>query len=532
MKRFYNFFAISYESLLPLFTFLSRRPLGMVASAAVVGAVGAFVFWPSSKSKLRFAPKLSFKKSMFLNFFSTIRQRRGQISGLINYGNTCFLNTLLQALASSPQFLTWLQLHDSLDRKSLISSLQTVLDSINGTHPTIRTDPSNPANVIRALNTLGWVIPEGENDPHELLHVILTSVEEESSKPKKIGGLSDALGEANITAISQPLPARPSSAMLTEFDKEMYNESSNLMRLVRSEAQTPESNQSTVDENESIDHSILDDDDKDKSIQDSPPSIISTSTGRPARSRNTSISQSNGDAFNKRNCGSYRSLDRLTRGPGRVSVWNEKITKQIPPPFRGSISSQLTCSSCNYKSVVRVDKFDSITLNLPETRNMALLSLGQLLGEYVAPEIVNEVECDSCNNISSHTKSLTFTKLPPCLSIHISRTSWNNGRPIKRQDFVHFPESLSMAPYSFIQPSLGSNCSTPWGSTMSLYSASLVNATPTNENTPFGSPFMSFGGMFPRNLYRLLAVVVHGGDSSNTGHFITYRRGSLRNYHK
>ena len=160
------------------------------------------------------------------------------------------------------------------------------------------------------------------------------------------------------------------------------------------------------------------------------------------------------------------------------------------------------------------------------------MSLGQLLGEYVAPETVNDVECESCNKVASHMKTLTFTKLPPCLAIHVSRTSWSNGQLMKRQDFVHFPESLSMAPYSFIQPSLGSNCSTPWGSTMSLYSASLANATPTNESVQFGSPFTSFGGMFPRNLYRLLAVVVHGGDGANSGHFVTYRRGSLRNYHK
>lgn len=285
-------------------------------------------------------------------------------------------------------------------------------------------------------------------------------------KPKKIGCLSDALGD--IKAIQQSLPARPSSAMLTEFDKDTYNESSNLLRLVRSEAQTPESNQSTVDENESFDHSMLDDDDKDKSsIQDSPPSIISSTTGRPRNS-------SNGDAF-KRNCGSYRSLDRLSRGPGRVSVWNEKVTKQIAIPFKGSISSQLMCSSCGYKSVVRVDKFESVTLNLPETRCQSLLSLGQLLSDYVSPETLNDVECESCNQISNHNKTITFTKLPPCLvsdffyrifkifllikifslkAIHISRTSWSNGYASKRNDFIHFPESLSMAPYSFIQPSL------------------------------------------------------------------------------
>lgn len=237
----------------------------------------------------------------------------------------------------------------------------------------------------------------------------MTSIEEEALKPKKIGCLSDALGD--ITAIQQSLPARPSSAMLTEFDKDTYNESS-LLRLVRSEAQTPESNQSTVDENESIDHSLFDDDEKDKSNQDSPPSIISTiSVNRP---RNSPMN--NGDAFsNRRSCGSYRSLDRLSRGPGRVSVWNDKITKQISIPFKGSISSQLMCSACSYKSVVRVDKFESITLNLPEARNQSLLSLGQLLSDYVAQETVTDVECESCNQISNHNKTITFTKLPPCL---------------------------------------------------------------------------------------------------------------------
>lgn len=40
-----------------------------------------------------------------------------------------------------------------------------------------------------------------------------------------------------------------------------------------------------------------------------------------------------------------------------------------------------------------------------------------------------------------------------------------------------------------------------------------------------------FGAMFPKNLYRLLAVVVHSGEA-NSGHFVTYRRGSLRNAHR
>lgn len=133
-----------------------------------------------------------------------MRQRRGQIAGLHNFGRTCFLNTLLQALAACPQFIAWLQLHGASDKKSLIGSLLNTLEGasfslpsnntpdqililvINGTHPTLRSDPYSPGAVIRALNNLGWVIPPEDQDCHELLHVLLTSLEEEAVRPKKV----------------------------------------------------------------------------------------------------------------------------------------------------------------------------------------------------------------------------------------------------------------------------------------------------------------------------------------------------------
>lgn len=57
---------------------------------------------------------------------------------------------------------------------------------INGTHPTLRSDPYSPGAVLRALQTLGWVISSTEHDAHELLHVMLASLEEEAVRPKKV----------------------------------------------------------------------------------------------------------------------------------------------------------------------------------------------------------------------------------------------------------------------------------------------------------------------------------------------------------
>lgn len=52
---------------------------------------------------------------------------------------------------------------------------------VNGTNKAVQ-DTYAPAAVINALKRLGWVIPAGEQDAHELLNVILTTLDEESQK--------------------------------------------------------------------------------------------------------------------------------------------------------------------------------------------------------------------------------------------------------------------------------------------------------------------------------------------------------------
>lgn len=261
----------------------------------------------------------------------------------------------------------------------------------------------------------------------------------------QIGCLSDALGNGSIEIDRLLPPPRPSSALLSDFSRADYDEVTGLMRNVRSEAHTPDSPQSVCND--------LDDELPDNAMLDN---IIASPMVMPEmrKSRSRSIQQ-NGDVGSKRGSLTYRSLERLNRGPHRVSVYGgPEAPIQVPHPFRGAQSSQMICTGCGYKSVVRYDKFDSISLPLPETKNIGL-SLGHLLSEYVASENLTDVTCESCNETCNHTKSVTFAKLPACLCIHISRNTWlPSGQLCKRQDVIHFPESLSMAPYSFIQPSL------------------------------------------------------------------------------
>jgi hypothetical protein len=44
-------------------------------------------------------------------------------------------------------------------------------------------DPYTPSKLIQSLVSQGWVIPHGEQDAHELFHVIVATLEEEIQQP-------------------------------------------------------------------------------------------------------------------------------------------------------------------------------------------------------------------------------------------------------------------------------------------------------------------------------------------------------------
>ncbi|KAK9887986.1 hypothetical protein WA026_000276 [Henosepilachna vigintioctopunctata] len=131
----------------------------VAAGLTAAAVVGAFVFWGPA----------------------TNTSGRGRLAGLINLGKTCFLNAVLHALAACPQFIAWLEKDRSTRETSLRNTLATVLSVVNGTNKALK-ECVAPIAVINALKRLGWVIPSDEQDAHELLNVLLATLEEETHK--------------------------------------------------------------------------------------------------------------------------------------------------------------------------------------------------------------------------------------------------------------------------------------------------------------------------------------------------------------
>lgn len=420
---------------------MESEKLLVAAGLTAAAVVGAFVFWGPATHTGR---------------------GRGRLAGLVNLGQTCFLNAILHALAACSQFVTWLQVDSSAKDTSLRATLSTVLSVINGTHKSVQETSYAPAAVINALKRLGWVIPAGEQDAHELLNVILTTLDEEIQKmSRKAGCLSDALGICEIGS-----PERESES--PQFDS--MGSVMSLNDLCR-------------------------------------PSSLSWRGGANHRYR-----------WISRSC---RSLQLAGPPPQPLSH-----------PFTGTLTSQLRCTECGYKSAVRYDKFESLSLALPS--GMGDLGWGrhklhQLLTNFVTPEVVLDVQCEGCNEardpmlppiLSKQIKILNFGKLPICLCIHISRNMWQTGAMSKRQDYVQFPVRLSLAAYTFIQAQYQRRLTT------SLYTSTSEGGSPLSNSMPsaWGAGSLSDKAAEWRNVYQLSAVVVHSGDA-HSGHFITYRRG-------
>nr|CAH7720622.1 unnamed protein product [Callosobruchus chinensis] len=417
----------------------------VAAGITAAAVVGAFVFWgPSTGSG----------------------GGRGRLAGLVNLGKTCFLNAILHALAACPQFVQWLEKDKYAKETSLKSTLATVLSVVNGTNKSVQ-DTYAPAAVINALKRLGWVIPAGEQDAHELLNVILTTLDEETQKiGRKAGCLSDALGMNELEDIDN------------DEDKDIVNRGGG------------DSLGSVMSLNELC-------------------RPMSASWRGGALRRNRWISRS------------CRALQMSGPPPQPVShPFTGTLTSQLRCTECGHKSA------VRYDKFESLSlALPSGAGDLGWGRH----KLHQLLTNFVTPEVVQDVQCEGCNKgrdpemspvLSRQIKILNFGKLPVCLCIHISRNTWQPGGMSKRQDYVQFPMRLSMSAYTFLQAHYQRRLPN------TQYTSTSEGGSPLSSSTPLcwtGSSLSDMANEF-RNVYQLAAVVVHTGDA-HSGHFVTYRRG-------
>ncbi|XP_031846038.1 ubiquitin specific protease 30 [Nomia melanderi] len=433
--------------------------IAVFASLGFAIAVAAFVLWgPSPKPR-----------------------KKGKVIGINNLGYTCFLNSLLQALAACPIFIEWLKQQSEKNGKvNFISTLLSVFKKINGYAEDLYGDVT-PIEIISSLGNL-WSFAPGYQDAHELFHIVLNALQAEIQPVNRKGCLSDALPEsptmlADAEKLGDPLTFRSVSCNDIASANKKSNMPNGFDRNCNNHVMSSTSSISSI-------------------------SLAYSKPGQILARSSELLSKNIGNEENKE---SFRTWSSLCAMP----------VPNFPPmsievhPFSGLLTSQLQCSNCKWKSPVRYDKLETVSLPLPPLGPHIRThhTLEELLTRFVTSEIVQDVLCDGCGMRCLAAKTLTLGKLPKCLCLHISRTTWSpTGTPIKRDDPVKFPQILTLDPYTFTETKKRNARGDP--------EATMLLATRTT--------------LLDKYKYQLRAVVEHRGPV-DSGHFVCYRHGNKPN---
>nr|XP_056711350.1 ubiquitin carboxyl-terminal hydrolase 38 isoform X1 [Euleptes europaea] len=411
-------------------------------------------------------------------------------TGLINLGNTCYMNSVIQALFMATDFRRHVLSLNLNGCNSLMRKLQHLFAFLAHTQreayaPRIFFEASRPP----------WFTPRSQQDCSEYLRFLLDRLHEEEKTLKALcsSKLQDDMNEES--------PVQEVSSKTQKFTKPSCSgreESTLIEKMFRGKLLTSIcclNCKSTSYKEEAF---------TDLSLAFCPPIFLENVDPRSSEN----VSEGKDDSMEQV---STRVLSPVVE---TVSDCCEMVTND------GLLKDVLINSNCENSPepfVCKAEDKDSLRKYVSE----ATPSVTDLLNYFLAPEVLNgdnKYYCEKCASLQNAEKTMQIVEEPEYLILTLLRFSYDPKCHIRRKilDNVSLPLILEL-PVKRTVPSLGQ--------VTGVWPAGL-EFSDTGENLakklkPSGAEEVCCPQLVP---YVLSSVVVHSGISSESGHYYSYAR--------
>ncbi|KAH9930213.1 uncharacterized protein B0H18DRAFT_1116912 [Fomitopsis serialis] len=131
-------------------------------------------------------------------------------------------------------------------------------------------------------------------------------------------------------------------------------------------------------------------------------------------------------------------------------IWRMRNDSLVVDFFQGQFRNRLECLTC-HKTSTTYNTFMYLTLPIPTGRALSRVSLSSCLDAFVKEEVMEKSDawhCPHCDAMRKATKTLSLSRLPPVLLIHLKRFSSKGHFTDKIETFVDYPlKNLDLTNY-------------------------------------------------------------------------------------
>ena len=418
------------------------------------------------------------------------------LGGLRNLGNTCYLNSATQMLASLDHFCAVLEnaapLSQEEDKLNLRQEFLILMrDLRNG-------ETVHPANFKKAVDDRSHLF-QGyrQQDSHEFLTTLLDLLDEvyQPTTSNDSSDSDDTTSNTNTSGEETKEEPKEGQQESTDNDQNDSNDGS----------ASPLSRLASYRDLKlcEISQLIYGGDDEEKKQE----STVTTTSMRSSPSENNEQQPqckliggravAVADASPLKLQSSEASSPSLAEVSSPLSLLPEsrppqQATKSSPVDdyFCTEVRSRLTCDSCKY-SRCQIEKYLHLSIDVAGS-NETGSSVEEGLRKFFSPE-KRDLKCEKCF-CESATQTTEITKLPPALLFHFKRfivdvsPDYSSITYRKNQSSVEFPTSLSLDVHSVLREFVAEDVTVP-------------EQTSTNAS------------------YQIRSIVNHIGSSASCGHY-------------